>query len=138
MLIMVETVQRMKSFNPFYVHLAEKLISTDRSFLMCTQCAFWDKFKIMSDIKDGQIGNLSTYIAHLFKLQLIPVTMLKKIDFDDIDAKGVTFLRGMLREISQISTKTGTYSTYFTWSITRDSGLEKHPIRRIYFKFFFI
>ena len=97
----------MKTFNMFYVHLAEKLISTDRSFLMCTQCAFWDKFKILEDLKKLQITNLACYLANLFKLNLIPITMLKKVDFDGLVEKSIYFLRELLRHISENCEKTG-------------------------------
>ena len=108
--VTLEIVQRMKKFNMFYVHLLEKLITTDRSFLMCTQCAYWDKFKILEELSNEQISNLAKFISYLFKLNLIPVTMLKKLDFAEINKSGIIFLRYMLKSLCEISDKAGMFS----------------------------
>ena len=103
--VMLEIVQRQKQFNQYYVFLLgmgyfqyhvighrlrvhrlkspyqEKLIGTDRSFLMCTQCSYWDKFQLMTDLKIKGVKNLGSFLAHLLHRRLVPVTMLKKIDF---------------------------------------------------------
>ena len=78
---MLEIVQRQKEFNMFYVFLLEKLIGTDRSFMMCTQCALWDKFKVMSALKVKATQKLGTFLAHSLSRKLLPITMLKTIDF---------------------------------------------------------
>ena len=59
----------------------EKLIGTDRSFMMCTQCALWDKFKVMSALKIKATQKLGTFLGHLLSRKLLSATMLKTIDF---------------------------------------------------------
>jgi len=103
--VMLEIVQRQKQFNQYYVFLLEKLIGTDRSFLMCTQCSYWDKFQLMTDLKIKGVKNLGSFLAHLLHRRLVPVTMLKKIDFSEINKKLAAFLKEMILVLISLSTQ---------------------------------
>lgn len=97
----------------------EKLIGTDRSFLMCTQCSYWDKFQLMTDLKIKGVKNLGSFLAHLLHRRLVPVTMLKKIDFrlvfrgywllinyfSEINKKLAAFLKEMILVLISLSTQ---------------------------------
>ena len=63
----------------------------------------------MSDVKDSHLENISLFLAHLLKRLLLPVTMLKKIDFEDIAKcqKSIAFLRSLFKNICEICSTEG-------------------------------
>ena len=53
---------------------------------------------------NSHLENISLFLAHLLKRLLLPVTMLKKIDFEDIAKcqKSIAFLRSLFKNICEI------------------------------------
>jgi len=98
-----------KEFNLFYVYLLKQLASTDRKFKLSLNFAIRDKIVNLKSIKPNERANLSTLIHHLLQLDVIPITVLKVIEFSDLDGVYVQFLRqtvqAVLNEEEKVITK---------------------------------
>ncbi|KRX72495.1 Nucleolar MIF4G domain-containing protein 1 [Trichinella sp. T6] len=82
-----------KTFNPFYGYLVQKFCSYNAKFVLTTQFALWDKLKILKTLKKTQIQNLSSLIAHLFGSLALPISVLKVINFVEIEETMTDFLK---------------------------------------------
>ncbi|XP_038077410.1 nucleolar MIF4G domain-containing protein 1-like [Patiria miniata] len=87
------------SFNPYYAHLGTKLCQHDRKNKMAFQFAFWDKFKILTEMSSSSQSNLAHLISHMLLSKAISISVLKVIEFADIDKTTVRFLRQTLRSL---------------------------------------
>ncbi|XP_022099083.1 nucleolar MIF4G domain-containing protein 1-like isoform X2 [Acanthaster planci] len=83
-------------YNPYYAHLGTKLCQHDRKYKMAFQFAFWDKFKILSEFSSR---NLALLISQMLLFRAISISVLKVIEFADIDKTTVHFLRQTLRSL---------------------------------------
>ncbi|KAL1238666.1 Nucleolar MIF4G domain-containing protein [Trichinella spiralis] len=82
-----------KTFNPFYGYLVQKFCSYNAKFVLTTQFALWDKLKILKTLKKTQVQNLSSLIAHLFGSLALPISVLKVINFVEIEETMTDFLK---------------------------------------------
>ena len=58
-------------------------------------------------MKDSHSKNVSKFLARLIKDRLLPVTLMKKVDFDELDDKVINFLKLFLLEMTEICEKQG-------------------------------
>ncbi|KRZ72510.1 Nucleolar MIF4G domain-containing protein 1, partial [Trichinella papuae] len=82
-----------RTFNPFYGYLVQKFCNYHAKFVLTTQFALWDKLKILKTLKKAQIQNLSSLIAHLFGSLALPISVLKVINFVEIEETMTDFLK---------------------------------------------
>ncbi|KAL1123123.1 hypothetical protein AAG570_002211 [Ranatra chinensis] len=94
--VLVHCLLQETTFNLYYVHIASQLCASDRRHQMTIQCCAWDKFKEIGEMTDGQIANLAKFLAHLFLNGSLPISVLKVIQFTDLDKRGVRFVRQVL------------------------------------------
>ncbi|XP_046462313.1 nucleolar MIF4G domain-containing protein 1-like [Daphnia pulex] len=85
-----------KSFNPYYAHLLQKLCNFHRRFQIASQFALWDHFKDLSSQSQLQISHLSKLIVHLTVEGSLSISVLKVIQFSEMDRLLVRFLRQIL------------------------------------------
>nr|CAD7598339.1 unnamed protein product [Timema genevievae] len=85
-----------KQFNPYYGVLAQKLCDYDRKFQMTLQFSLWDRLKELSTMKLQQTSNLAKLLTHLLLEKGLPISVLKVVQFVDIDKPAVRFLRQVL------------------------------------------
>ncbi|KRX54899.1 putative myosin regulatory light chain [Trichinella sp. T9] len=86
-----------------YLNAFEKLLKLNLSdkqereiihiSFLTTQFALWDKLKILKTLKKTQIQNLSSLIAHLFGSLALPISVLKVINFVEIEETMTDFLK---------------------------------------------
>ncbi|KRY50510.1 putative myosin regulatory light chain [Trichinella britovi] len=86
-----------------YLNAFEKLLKLNLSdkqereiihiLFLTTQFALWDKLKILKTLKKTQIQNLSSLIAHLFGSLALPISVLKVINFVEIEETMTDFLK---------------------------------------------
>ncbi|XP_055699005.1 nucleolar MIF4G domain-containing protein 1 homolog [Phlebotomus papatasi] len=86
-------------YNAFYAVVAEKLCFFDRKYRLAIQFAAWDKIKILGKHTDAQIENFSRFIAHLIEEGAQPLSILKVIDYGEIERPTVKFVRRILLSI---------------------------------------
>nr|CAD7447295.1 unnamed protein product [Timema bartmani] len=85
-----------KQFNPYYGVLAQKLCDYDRKFQMTLQFSLWDRLKELSTMKLQQTSNLAKLLTHLLLEKGLPISVLKVVQFVDVDKPAVRFLRQVL------------------------------------------
>ncbi|XP_034936056.1 nucleolar MIF4G domain-containing protein 1 [Chelonus insularis] len=82
-----------KVFNPYYAVLAQKFCDSDRKYQMSLQYSLWDKLKTLNTYTNVQIHNLSKFLIYLFIEKGLPLTVLKVIEFGELDKPTMRLLR---------------------------------------------
>ncbi|XP_058516634.1 nucleolar MIF4G domain-containing protein 1 [Ochotona princeps] len=85
-----------KTYNPFYAFLAGKFCDYERRFQMTFQFSIWDKFRDLENLPATNVSNLVHLVAHLLKTKSLPLSILKVIEFSELDKPRVHFLRKVL------------------------------------------
>ncbi|XP_029002593.1 nucleolar MIF4G domain-containing protein 1 [Betta splendens] len=88
-----------KTFNAFYAVLGEKFCSHDRRFQMTFQFTLWDKFRELSNLTSTTFNNLVLLVTHFLQRKCLPLSILKAIEFGELDKPTVRFLRQLLTKI---------------------------------------
>ncbi|XP_069715406.1 nucleolar MIF4G domain-containing protein 1 [Phaenicophaeus curvirostris] len=85
-----------KTYNPFYAFLADKFCQYERRFQVTFQFSIWDKIKDLENLSATAVSNLVSLLAHLLKAKSLPLSVLKVIEFSELDKTKVRFLRQVL------------------------------------------
>lgn len=97
--ILMDCCLQEKTYNPFYAFLASKFCSYERRFQMTFQFSIWDKFRDLENLTATKFSNLVHLVAHLLKTKSLPLSILKVIEFSELDKPRVHFLRRVLTEL---------------------------------------
>lgn len=85
-----------KQFNPYYCCLSQKFCDFDRKYQIAIQCALWDRFKELKNMASFQVTNLAKFLVHLVIQKGLPLSVIKVINFAEVDRVTVRFLRQVL------------------------------------------
>ncbi|KFQ79966.1 Nucleolar MIF4G domain-containing protein 1, partial [Phoenicopterus ruber ruber] len=85
-----------KTYNPFYAFLADKFCEYERRFQVTFQFSIWDKIRDLENLSATAISNLVSLLAHLLRTKSLPLSVLKVIEFSELDKPKVRFLRQVL------------------------------------------
>ncbi|CAM9149843.1 unnamed protein product, partial [Bubo scandiacus] len=85
-----------KTYNPFYAFLANKFCEYERRFQVTFQFSIWDKIRDLENLSATAISNLVSLLAHLLRTKSLPLSVLKVIEFSELDKPKVRFLRQVL------------------------------------------
>uniref|UniRef100_A0A3B1KA21 Nucleolar MIF4G domain-containing protein 1 n=1 Tax=Astyanax mexicanus TaxID=7994 RepID=A0A3B1KA21_ASTMX len=99
--VLLDCCLQEKSFNGFYAVLAEKFCSHDRRFQMTFQFSLWDKFKELASLSSSSFTNLVQMVIHLLHKNSLSLSILKAIEFGELDKPNVKFLRQILSKLLQ-------------------------------------
>ncbi|GAU99311.1 hypothetical protein RvY_10335 [Ramazzottius varieornatus] len=89
-----------KKFNPFYSFVLEKFAAVHRTYQRQFLFTVWDKIRDLSTLSPTEAANLAEMVSHgLLHNDALPITVLKKINFADMNAALLTFLRAVLSEL---------------------------------------
>ncbi|KAI5104645.1 nucleolar MIF4G domain-containing protein 1 isoform 1 [Silurus meridionalis] len=99
--VLLDCCLQEKSFNVFYAVLAEKFCMHDRRFQMTFQFCLWDKFKEMATLSSSSFTNLVQMVTHLLTKNSLSLSILKAIEFGELDKPRVKFLRQVLSKLLQ-------------------------------------
>uniref|UniRef100_A0A8C0D1I6 Nucleolar MIF4G domain-containing protein 1 n=1 Tax=Balaenoptera musculus TaxID=9771 RepID=A0A8C0D1I6_BALMU len=94
--VLVDCCLQEKTYNPFYAFLAGKFCDYARSFQMTFQFSIWDKFRDLETLPATNFSNLVHLVAHLLKTKSLPLSILKVVEFSELDKPRVHFLRKVL------------------------------------------
>lgn len=97
--VLMDCCLQEKTFNAFYAVLGEKFCSHDRRFQMTFQFSLWDKFKELSNLPSSTFNNLVQLVAQFLRKKCLPLSILKVIEFGELDKLKVRFLRQMLTKL---------------------------------------
>lgn len=82
-----------KEYNPYYSVLAQKFCDHNRKFLLAIQFTVWDRIKELQSLSIRQISNLARFLIHLIENGSLPLSVLKVIEFSQIEKTTLRFLR---------------------------------------------
>ncbi|XP_006871363.1 PREDICTED: nucleolar MIF4G domain-containing protein 1 [Chrysochloris asiatica] len=94
--VLMDCCLQEKTYNPFYALLASKFCDYERRFQMTFQFTIWDKFRDLENLPATNFSNLLHFVAHLLKTKSLPLSILKVIEFSELDKPRVHFLRKVL------------------------------------------
>ncbi|XP_008591544.1 PREDICTED: nucleolar MIF4G domain-containing protein 1-like [Galeopterus variegatus] len=94
--VLMDCCLQEKTYNPFYAFLATKLCEYERRFQMTFQFSVWDKYRDLENLPAAQLSNLVHLVAHLLKTKSLPLSILKVVEFSELDKPRVHFLRKVL------------------------------------------
>ncbi|XP_015795475.1 nucleolar MIF4G domain-containing protein 1 homolog [Tetranychus urticae] len=85
-----------KKFNPFYIYLFKQLSSGDRKYKMALIYSLKDRLNEPERLSKIEKSNMCKYIVELLKLDVIPITVLKNFQFNDLSEESVDLLKSIL------------------------------------------
>ncbi|XP_036288612.1 nucleolar MIF4G domain-containing protein 1 isoform X6 [Pipistrellus kuhlii] len=94
--VLMDCCLQEKTYNPFYAFLAGKFCDYERRFQMTFQFSIWDKFRDLENLPATNFSNLVSLVAHLLKTKSLPLSILKVVEFSELDKPRVHFLREVL------------------------------------------
>ncbi|RVE58733.1 hypothetical protein OJAV_G00196940 [Oryzias javanicus] len=97
--VLMDCCLQEKNFNAFYAVLGEKFCSHDRRFQMTFQFSLWDKFRDLSSLSSSTFNNLVQLVTHFFQRKCLSLSILKVIEFGELDKPTVRFLRQVLTKL---------------------------------------
>jgi len=99
MFVLLDCTLQEAAFNPFYSQVAIKLSSMDRKYKIANQFAVWDKIKISSELTTSQLLNLAKCISHLIRNGCQQISVLRVVEFADMNKPNLKLLRTILCEL---------------------------------------
>ncbi|XP_016016460.2 nucleolar MIF4G domain-containing protein 1 isoform X2 [Rousettus aegyptiacus] len=94
--VLVDCCLQEKTYNPFYAFLAGRLCDSDRRLQMTFQFSIWDKFRDLENLPATNVSNLVHLVGHLLRTKSLPLSILKVVEFSELDKPRVHFLRKVL------------------------------------------
>ncbi|XP_012152210.1 nucleolar MIF4G domain-containing protein 1 [Megachile rotundata] len=86
-------------FNPYYAILARKLCEYNRKYQLTIQYTLWDKLKTLETYESNQLNNLAQFLTYLFIENCLAISVLKVIQFTELDKHTMKFLKQIISEI---------------------------------------
>lgn len=97
--VLMDCCLQEKTFNAFYAVLGEKFCTHDRRFQMTFQFCIWDKFRELDSLSSTTFNNLVQLITCFLQKKCLPLSILKAIEFGELDKPKVRFLRHILTKL---------------------------------------
>ncbi|TDG97365.1 hypothetical protein EPR50_G00225340 [Perca flavescens] len=97
--VLMDCCLQEKTFNAYYAVLGEKFCSQDRRFQMTFQFSLWDKFRELSNLPSSTFNNLVQLVTHFLQKKCLSLSILKVIEFGELDKSTVRFLRQVLTKL---------------------------------------
>ncbi|XP_042255943.1 nucleolar MIF4G domain-containing protein 1 isoform X2 [Thunnus maccoyii] len=97
--VLMDCCLQEKTFNAFYAVLGEKFCSHDRRFQMTFQFSLWDKFRELSNLPSSTLNNLVQLVTRFLQKKCLSLSILKVIEFGELDKPTVRFLRQLLTKL---------------------------------------
>lgn len=97
--VLIDCCLQEKSFNAFYAVLGQKFCAHDRRFQMTFQFSIWDKFRELDNLSSTTFNNFVQLITYFLQKKCLPLTILKAIEFGELDKPKVRFLRQILTKL---------------------------------------
>ncbi|XP_059183385.1 nucleolar MIF4G domain-containing protein 1 [Centropristis striata] len=97
--VLMDCCLQEKTFNAYYAVLGEKFCSHDRRFQMTFQFSLWDKFRELSNLPSSTFNNLAQLVTLFLQKKCLSLSILKVIEFGELDKPTVRFLRQVLNKL---------------------------------------
>eukprot|EP00882_Tetradesmus_deserticola_P014563 GHRQ01015491.1.p1 GENE.GHRQ01015491.1~~GHRQ01015491.1.p1 ORF type:complete len:481 (+),score=238.12 GHRQ01015491.1:300-1742(+) len=80
--VLVECCLQESRYNPYYGHLAARLAAVSKSHKVTLQYCIWDQWKEVAGCAPRRLLCLAGLVAHLLGSFVLPLSVVKPIDFD--------------------------------------------------------
>ncbi|XP_029206325.1 nucleolar MIF4G domain-containing protein 1-like isoform X2 [Acropora millepora] len=97
--VLIDCCLQEKTYNPFYAYLGQKFCDYNRSYQVTFQFSFWDKFKIINDLAGHSVDNLSRLMAHLVASRALSLSILKVVNFLEMEKPCVRLFTQLFQHI---------------------------------------
>ncbi|XP_031705768.1 nucleolar MIF4G domain-containing protein 1 [Anarrhichthys ocellatus] len=97
--VLMDCCLQEKAFNAYYAVLGEKFCSHDRRFQMTFQFSLWDKLRELSNLPSSTFNNLVQLVTLFLQKKCLSLSVLKVIEFGELDKPTVRFLRQVLTKL---------------------------------------
>ncbi|XP_068566029.1 nucleolar MIF4G domain-containing protein 1 [Cebidichthys violaceus] len=97
--VLMDCCLQEKAFNAYYAVLGEKFCSHDRRFQMTFQFSLWDKLRELSNLPSSTFNNLVQLVTLFLQRKCLSLSVLKVIEFGELDKPTVRFLRQVLTKL---------------------------------------
>lgn len=82
-----------KMYNPYYAILTQKFCEYDRKYQLAAKFSCWDKIRNLSSMTLAQLKHFATFITHLIQHGGMAISVLKIIEFSELDKTSLQFMR---------------------------------------------
>ncbi|KAK9883543.1 hypothetical protein WA026_001718 [Henosepilachna vigintioctopunctata] len=83
-------------YNPYYAILTQKFCDYDRKYQLTIKYSIWDKLKALGEQSAKQSSNLAKLLIHLFLEKGLSISILKIVQFSEMDKITLRFVRQIL------------------------------------------
>eukprot|EP00057_Strongylocentrotus_purpuratus_P022857 XP_011677331.1 PREDICTED: nucleolar MIF4G domain-containing protein 1 isoform X1 [Strongylocentrotus purpuratus] len=97
--VTLDCCQQERSYNPYYAYVSDKLCQFDRKFRMAFQFALWDKIRMLEELSPSASRNLALLLSHLISCKALPLSVIKIVEFADMNKHTVRFLSSLLTDL---------------------------------------
>ncbi|KAI1721866.1 MA3 domain-containing protein [Ditylenchus destructor] len=91
-----ECIMLEKEYNPYYVVIVKTFCSANKQFQITAQFVSWDLLKALNSLRDHQRSHLSYALADLLKHQSLGLSVLRVMNFGELNIESSTFLKILL------------------------------------------
>lgn len=102
MLVCLHVAIHEKKYNIIYFNLINNLCKFNRKYKMAAKFAIQDKIRVLSQMKNGQVEIFKVLCFELVKSDAIPITILKSVEWADINESTKAYLVYLLENISSL------------------------------------
>lgn len=99
-LVIIHCLLQEKNFNPYYGFVSDQLCMSNRRHQMTLQCALWDRFRDLQSLSSCQIHILARFLAQLLIAGSLPISVLKVVEFAELDKFHIRLLRQTILSIA--------------------------------------
>ncbi|XP_068762355.1 nucleolar MIF4G domain-containing protein 1-like [Montipora capricornis] len=133
--VLVDCCLQEKTYNPFYAYLGQKFCEYSRSYQVTLQYSFWDKFKVINDLTPHSVDNLSRLMAHLISTRALSLSILKVVNFVELDKPSVRLFTKLFHHILLSNSEEITRNVFERISAVQDLASLRQCLR-IFIKHF--
>lgn len=102
MLVCIHLAIHEKKYNPFHHELINNLCKFNRRYKMAAKFAIQDKIRCLSQMNSVRVSVFQRLCLELVKSDAIPITILKAVEWADLNSSTKMFLTYMLESISAL------------------------------------
>jgi len=121
-LVVIDCAIAEKVFNPFYLHLATKLLTSSRPHRTAFRYAMWDRFRMLSSMSSSERLNLAKLLGYCVGSGAVSLAVVKAAEFGSLTRSQLLFFR-IVFTIVFLNFSSSEVSTTFT-RIADVEGLE--------------
>lgn len=128
-LVIIHCLLQEKCYNPYYAHIADQLCLSNRRHQMSLQCALWDRFRALEKLSSPQINSLAKFLAQLLLAGSIPISVLKVVEFTELDKRHIRLLRQTILTIANEEAKDSVDQVFMRVTKSKKLSLFREALR---------